>query len=65
MSSQNVNISSLPDYEVKEHRLTKQVRRLVSERGCVIEYRKHLYMDTLVIQEDIILSCPVDLFRKR
>lgn len=64
MSSLSSTSSSPHNYEVREHRLTKQVRRVLTDRGCMVEYRKHLYMDTMIVQEDITLSCVVDLFRE-
>jgi hypothetical protein len=57
-------VHSLPNYEVIEHRLTKEVRRALTHCGCLVEYRKHLFIDTQVILEEIVLSCKVDLFRR-
>lgn len=64
MDSSSSSVHSLPNYEVTEHRLTKEVRRMLTERGCLVEYRKHLFVDSLVTLEEITLSCKVDLFRR-
>lgn len=52
---------SQPNYLVKEHRLTKKVKRWSTAHGCCVETIKTLFVDSRVILEEVILSTHVDV----
>lgn len=54
-------MSSLPNYKVEEHRLTKKVKRWFTPQGCYVESRKTLFVDSLVIYEEVTMSSRVDV----